>query len=154
MRSRIKPSQFRLLVLGKLVLMLFDGYLRFTTAATRAFDLEDFTKKNEGINNNLIRAQNIVTELQSSLDMSVPGDLPGTLYRLYDYVLNNLQQANLKKNKNLIAEADKVISELRDAWAEMLTQNPENPQQPPLNQVANQVPSRFVHNCASISSNR
>ena len=30
---------------GKLVLMLFDGYLRFTTAATRAFDLEDFTKK-------------------------------------------------------------------------------------------------------------
>lgn len=116
---------------GKLVLMLFDGYLRFTTAASRAFDLEDFTKKNEGINNNLIRAQNIVTELQSSLDMSVPGDLPGTLYRLYDYVLNNLQQANLKKNKDLIAEADKVISELRDAWAEMLTQNPENPQQPP-----------------------
>ena len=63
--------------------------------------------------------------------MSVPGDLPGTLYRLYDYVLNNLQQANLKKNKDLIAEADKVISELRDAWAEMLAQNPENPQQQP-----------------------
>lgn len=116
---------------GKLVLMLFDGYLRFSAAAKQSFELEDFTKKNEGINNNLIRAQNIVTELQSSLDMSVPGDLPGTLYRLYDYVLNNLQQANLKKNKDLIAEADKVISELRDAWAEMLTQNPENPQQPP-----------------------
>jgi len=115
---------------GKLVLMLFDGYLRFTTAASRSFELEDFTKKNEGINNNLIRAQNIVTELQSSLDMSVPGDLPGTLYRLYDYVLNNLQQANLKKDKSLIEEADKVISELREAWAEMLTQNPDSsPQQ-------------------------
>ena len=65
---------------GKLVLMLFDGCLRFTLAAKRAFDEEEFTKKNEDINNNLIRAQNIVTELQSSLDMSVPGDLPGTLY--------------------------------------------------------------------------
>ena len=109
---------------GKLVLMLFDGYLRFTSAARNAFDETDMTKKNEGINNNLIRAQNIVTELQSSLDMSVPGELPGTLYRLYDYVLHQLQQANLHKKAETIDEADKVISELREAWAEMLIQNP------------------------------
>jgi flagellar protein FliS len=111
---------------GKLVLMLFDGYLRFTSAAKNAWKEEDMIKKNEGINNNLIRAQNIVTELQSSLDMSVPGDLPGTLYRLYDYVLTNLQQANLAKDIQKVEEADKVIAELREAWAEMLTQNPEN----------------------------
>ena len=110
---------------GKLVLMLFDGYLRFTTAAKRAFDETDFTKRNEGVNNNLIRAQNIVTELQSSLDMSVPGELPGTLYRLYDYVLHQLQQSNLQKKPEPIDEADKVISELREAWSEMLTQNPD-----------------------------
>ena len=111
---------------GKLVLMLFDGYLRFTSAAKNAWKEGDIIKKNEGINNNLIRAQNIVTELQSSLDMSVPGDLPGTLYRLYDYVLTNLQQANLSKDIQKVEEADKVIAELREAWAEMLTQNPEN----------------------------
>ena len=109
---------------GKLVLMLFDGYLRFTTAAANSFEEPDLTKKNEGINNNLIKAQNIVTELQSSLDMSVPGELPGTLYRLYDYVLHKLQQANLQKKHEPIAEADKVIAELREAWAEMLIQNP------------------------------
>jgi len=110
----------------KLVLMLFDGCLRFTLAASKAFDEEEFTKRNEDINNNLIRAQNIVTELQSSLDMSVPGDLPGTLFRLYDFVMHKLQQANLKKEREPIAEAEKIINELRDAWAEMLTQNPEN----------------------------
>ena len=115
---------------GKLVLMLFDGYLRFTAAATNAFDEPDFAKRNEGINNNLIRAQNIVTELQSSLDMSVPGDLPGTLYRLYDYCLNNLQQANLKKDRKPIEHSDKVINELREAWAEMLAQNPDGDQPP------------------------
>ena len=109
---------------GKLVLMLFDGYLRFTTAAVKSFEETDLTKKNEGINNNLIKAQNIVTELQSSLDMSVPGELPGTLYRLYDYVLHQLQQANLQKKPEPISEADKVIAELREAWAEMLIQNP------------------------------
>ncbi|MDB3957431.1 flagellar export chaperone FliS [Opitutales bacterium] len=111
---------------GKLVLMLFDGYLRFTSSAKSSWEEEDMIKKNEGINNNLIRAQNIVTELQSSLDMTVPGDLPGTLYRLYDYVLTNLQQANLNKDIQKVIESDKVISELREAWAEMLTQNPDN----------------------------
>jgi len=111
---------------GRLVLMLFDGYLRFTEAARKSWDEPDLIKKNEGINNNLIRAQNIVTELQSSLDLSVPGDLPGTLYRLYDYVLTNLQQANINKDAQKIIEADKVISELREAWSEMLAQNPEN----------------------------
>jgi flagellar protein FliS len=114
---------------GKLVLMLFDGYLRFTAAAIKSFDEPDFSKRNEGINNNLIRAQNIVTELQSSLDMSVPGDLPGTLYRLYDYCLNNLQQANLNKDRDPIDHSDKVINELRDAWAEMLAQNSDSDQQ-------------------------
>ena len=77
--------------------MLFDGYLKFTATARRGFEEDDLTKKNEAINNNLIKAQNIVTELQSSLDMSVPGELPGTLYRLYDYVLHQLQQSNLQK---------------------------------------------------------
>jgi flagellar protein FliS len=114
---------------GKLVLMLFDGYLRFTAAAIKSFDEPDFSKRNEGINNNLIRAQNIVTELQSSLDMSVPGDLPGTLYRLYDYCLNNLQQANLNKDRDPIDHSDKVINELRDEWAEMLAQNSDSDQQ-------------------------
>ena len=113
---------------GKLVLMLFDGYLKFSTTAKRGFDLDDLTKKNEQINNNLIKAQNIVTELQSSLDMSVPGELPGTLYRLYDFVLHQLQQANLQKKPEPVDEADKVMAELRDAWSEMLSQNPEGSQ--------------------------
>ena len=57
--------------------------------------------------------------------MSVPGELPGTLYRLYD-MMHQLQQANLKKEPDTIDEAEKVITELRDAWSEMLAQNPEN----------------------------
>ena len=56
--------------------------------------------------------------------MSVPGELPGTLYRLYDDSLHQLQQANLHKKAETIDEADNVISELREAWAEMLIQNP------------------------------
>ena len=110
---------------GKLVLMLFDGALRFMDAGKKGFDEEDFTKRNEDVNNNLIRAQNIVMELQGSLDMSVKGDLPGTLYRLYDFVIYQLQQANLKKDPEPIEHAYKTISELREAWEEMLGQDQE-----------------------------
>ena len=110
---------------GKLVLMLFDGALRFMDGAKKGFEEEDFTKRNEDVNNNLIRAQNIVMELQGSLDMSVKGDLPGTLYRLYDFVVYQLQQANLKKDPEPIEHAQKTITELRDAWGEMLNQNQE-----------------------------
>jgi len=45
---------------------------------------------------------------------------------LYDYVMHQLQQANLKKEPEPIDEAEKVITELRDAWFEMLGQNPEH----------------------------
>jgi flagellin-specific chaperone FliS len=41
-------------------------------------------------------------------------------------VLHQLQQANLKKEVAPIDEAEKTINELREAWSEMLTQNPEH----------------------------
>jgi flagellin-specific chaperone FliS len=40
--------------------------------------------------------------------------------------LHQLQQANLKKIVEPINEGEKTINELREAWAEMLTQNPEH----------------------------
>ncbi len=115
---------------GKLVLMLFDGCLKFMKTAKEGFKEENFMKRNETINNNLIKAQNIVAELQSSLDMDVPGELPGTLYKLYDFVYYQLQQANLKKETEPIEHAEKTIKELRDSWAEMLMQTDEGQLQP------------------------
>jgi flagellar protein FliS len=116
---------------GKLVLLLFDGALRFMNQAREGFKEENFMKRNETINNNLIKAQNIVAELQSSLDMNVPGELPGTLYKLYDFVYYQLQQANLKKDTEPIGHAEKTIKDLRDAWAEMLMQTDEGKMPPP-----------------------
>ena len=54
--------------------------------------------------------------------MNVSGELSITLYKLYDFVYYQLQQANLKKEVEPIDHAEKTIKELRDAWAEMLTQ--------------------------------
>ncbi len=105
---------------GQLVLMLFDGALRFMAAAEGGFQLEDFTKRNETIHNNIVRAQDILRELQCSLDMSVEGDFPPRMFALYDFMITQLHQANMQKAASPIALVSRLLGEIRDAWAQML----------------------------------
>jgi flagellar secretion chaperone FliS len=105
---------------GQLVLMLFDGALRFMAAAEAGFKIEDFLKRNETINNSIIRAQDILRELQDSLDMGVEGDFSPRMYALYDFMLTQLTQANLKKEAAPIAIVSNLLGQIRDAWAQML----------------------------------
>ena len=105
---------------GKLILMLYDGALKFMYEAELGFNETHFIRRNETVNNNLIKAQKIINELQNSLDLSVEGDLPKTLNDLYDFCFNRLEVANIQKNQAAIKDAYEVISDLRTAWAEML----------------------------------
>lgn len=106
---------------GKLILMLFDGALRFLDAALDGFEIENDTRRNETVNNNILRAQSIVAELQSCLDLTVEGELPMTLYRLYDFVYDQFQKANLKKSRQPLRVAEDILSGIRESWAEMLS---------------------------------
>jgi flagellar protein FliS len=110
---------------GRLVLMLYDGALRFMNAALAGFEEENFLRRNETINNNLIRTQKILSELQTSLDLNVEGDLPETLYSLYDHAYSLLQKANVNKEPEPINEAYSIIKDIRDAWSEMLIRTEE-----------------------------
>jgi flagellar protein FliS len=105
---------------GQLVLMLFDGALRFMAAAEAGFKFEDYLKRNETIHNNVVRAQDILRELQDSLDMSVEGDFSSRMYALYDFMLTQLNQANMKKESAPIAIVIHLLEQIRDAWAQML----------------------------------
>lgn len=82
---------------GQLILMLFDGALRFTAAAEKGFEEEDLARRNEMIHNNIIRAQNIILELQHSLDLRVEGGFPQRMFALYDFMTAQLVEANIKK---------------------------------------------------------
>jgi len=112
---------------GKLILMLFDGALRFMAIAEQGFEMTNELKRHEVINNNIIKAQNIIAELQGSIDLTVEGEFPQTMYRLYEFVFHQLQAANLKKNVDFIKTSEKIIREIRDAWAQMLLKQEEAP---------------------------
>lgn len=106
---------------GQLVLMLFDGALRFLEQARGGFNLDDPGEFNLTINNNVLRAQAIVDELNGSLDMSRGGELSAHLRSLYNYIDRRLDESNRTKTPEGIKESIDRLTTLRAAWAEMLS---------------------------------
>jgi flagellar protein FliS len=106
---------------GQLVLMMYDGTLRFLAEARAAFALPEGTPKRiETINNALRRAQNVIAELRCRLDHEAGGEIAANLDRLYDYYNRQLFLANIKKDEAPVVEIEGLVRILRDAWAEML----------------------------------
>src|SRR5262245_47753346 len=109
---------------GHLVLLLYDGILRFLEQARQGFTKDDHKEFNEAINNNLQRAQAIINEMNQSLDMAGGGEFAVRLRALYEYFDRRLYESNVTKTQAGINEVLKHVGVLREAWAEMLRQNP------------------------------
>jgi len=106
---------------SKLVLMLYDGAIKFINKAIELIPQKK-PKNIEEIHKNIVKAQDIITELTSSLDMNV-GDISQKLFSIYMYINNKLIEANVKKNEKPLIEARKYLTELREAW-EKASKNP------------------------------
>lgn len=100
---------------GKLVLLLYDGAIKFMRISIKAIEEQDI----QGSHNNIMRAQNIVYELMSTLNMDA-GDISKNLLRLYDFIIWQLIEANRDKSKEKIEGVIKIMSNLRDAWREVV----------------------------------
>ena len=98
----------------KLVLMLYEGILRFSNFAKKAIKEGDIEKKVEYIN----KAINIFVELINSLDFEKGGQVAYYLNGLYDYQIKLLVKANAENNPEYIDQVIKVVKELIDAWKE------------------------------------
>ncbi len=105
---------------GHLVLMLFDGAIRFLEQARAGFALDDPLECNQTVHNNIVRAQKIIQELNYSLNMSAGGEFAATMRRLYDYFDSRLNQSNRNKCQEGVGEVITRLTTLREAWAEML----------------------------------
>ncbi len=101
---------------GTLVLLLYDGLLKFLLEAKKNFERENYK---EGFVF-LARADRIVKELIASLDMEKGGEIAQNLFRLYEFVLWKILLAEKEKNPRHIEEASHIIYELRSAWKEAL----------------------------------
>jgi flagellar protein FliS len=106
---------------GQLVLMLYDGVLKALAITRDAFNHPPTDPRRiETINHQLLKAQMIIAELQGGLNLDAGGEFAATLHRLYDYHNRRLLEANLRKQVEPVVEVERLVRELRDAWAEML----------------------------------
>lgn len=100
---------------GKLIVMLYDGCLRFMAQAKEAIAAGD----SNVAGNKITRAQDIVRELRVTLDMERGGEVAANLASLYMYVLEQQTLARVNQTTEGLDEATRVMAELRDAWAQI-----------------------------------
>ena len=100
----------------QLIVMLYDGAIKFLDKAL--LTIENY-KKYDDANRNILRAQDIITELMVSLDMDRGGEIAENLLNLYSYMKKELLEANVKKEKKGVEQVIKMLRELKEAWEKM-----------------------------------
>jgi flagellar secretion chaperone FliS len=99
----------------QLVVMLYDGAIRSLRQSAEAMRTGD----RERSRNRMRSAEAIIDELNSSLDMG-QGQIPSRLRSIYLYCKRLLILANVETDPGAIDTVVRLLSELRDAWAEIL----------------------------------
>jgi len=100
---------------GELIVMLYDGALKFTGYAVQAYGDGDAALAASSI----ARAVAIINYLQSVLDETQSPELVGQLERLYMKWAHRLTKANVSRDPEAVIEIRKEIEEMREAWVEV-----------------------------------
>ncbi len=101
----------------KLLLMLYEGAIKYMKRARAAIENDDIKARGENIG----FAYDIVMELNNTLDHKIGGDIALNLEKLYLFVNDKLVEANVKANVQPIDEALKVFEILYQGWQEAIT---------------------------------
>jgi len=96
----------------RLIELLYRGALDSIASARRYLKLGDIRARSSAIN----KAMEILTELTLSLNPEAAGELSGNLSDLYGYVQKLLIEANVKQADAPLAESERLLSTLLDAW--------------------------------------
>lgn len=97
---------------GRLIVLLYDGAIKFMKLAIKELEAGNYEAKGQY----LIRAQDIITELNAVLDMDAGGEISKNLRRLYCFMSNRLSEANVKRDPEIIREVITLMEELNQGW--------------------------------------
>jgi len=99
----------------KLVIMLYDGAAKNLKLAKMAME----EKKIEKVNILIIKTQNILVELMSTLNFEDGGEVADNLMALYEYMYQKTIRANIDKNSEILDEVIGYLQELSDTWSQI-----------------------------------
>lgn len=102
---------------AELTLMLYDGAVKFCNIALLAIEKKDIEKAHE----NIIKAQRIIVELRSTLNMKYP--VAKEFDQIYEIIYDQLLEANIRKDTDVLTVALDFIREMRDTWKQVMELN-------------------------------
>jgi flagellar protein FliS len=128
--SQYQQNQIMSASSEQILLMLYDGAIRFIRQAIRGMEEENLTQFHYGIEKSMA----IITEFSNSLNHTIGGDIAENLDALYDFMIRELTRANLHKDIKKLRVVEKLLVDLRATWGEAVEIN--NREQAPLDQPA------------------
>jgi flagellar protein FliS len=99
---------------GELTLMLYEGAIKFCNLAMEAIDEKDIQKAHD----NIVKVEHIIEEFQVTLDHRYP--VAKDFDNVYDYLMQRLREANIKKDKEIMEEVTGHLRTMRDTWKEVM----------------------------------
>ena len=96
----------------RLVVMLYDGAVKFLKQAAAAMESNDFETKGYCIG----KAQEIILELNTVLDMEAGGEIANNLRSLYNFMWTRLGQANVQCDKQMVREVIGLLDEVNKGF--------------------------------------
>ena len=101
---------------AQIMIMLYDGAIRFSLQAKKKIEEKDFEGKGVFIS----KTQAIIDELMNSLDFNIAPELCTNLQQLYIYINERLTAANIKMDMDAMNEVIELLNTLRDGWKQAL----------------------------------
>ncbi|AGT43348.1 flagellar protein FliS [Treponema pedis str. T A4] len=110
---------------GSLILMLYTEGIKQINSAIEKMRVPKIPAKDiEKINNHILKAQDIITELMASLDLEAGGEIAKNLLSIYSYFNQQLLTANLKKDYKPLLDVKTMMEELEKVWSQIISTQP------------------------------
>ncbi len=100
----------------QILLMLYEAAIKFTKLGLQAIENKNIAERGK----NIMRAYDIVAELQVSLDHKVGGDLPKQLDQLYTFILDQYAKGNISGDAEALKSSVKILENLYDGWKQVI----------------------------------
>ena len=117
--SQYQKTQVTTASREKVLLMLYEGAIRFTKHAQAAMKQKKIAEKGKFIS----KATAILSELMATLDFKAGGQLAVDLENLYVFMIDKLIEGNIKNDIECLVTVEKLLMTLYEAWKDVI----ENP---------------------------